>query len=167
MFHVDDELLSDSFAISEVDGVVLEVECKNVQCGPVQVDIGANPSTGLGEDAEANTGEALDDSIQTKIDIVDAFRLEETPFDKKSYLSYLKGYIKSIRSKIEEKDPSKVPVFESSAQAYAKKVISNFDNYRFYQGESMDPEAMVCLLEFRGDKMYMIYWKDGLKMNKY
>ena len=100
-------------------------------------------------------------------DVVDAFRLEETVFDKKGYMTYLKGYIKTIRGKLEAADPSKVAAFEAAAQVYAKKIFSNFDNYRFYQGESMDPEAMVCLLEFRGNSEVMIYWKDGLKTQKF
>lgn len=82
-------------------------------------------------------------------------------------MTYLKGYIKAIRTKIEEADAARVSPFETAAQAYAKKIFANFDNYRFYQGESLDPEAMVCLLESRGDKEYMIYWKDGLKTQKF
>ena len=162
----NDELCSDSFNVKEVDGIVYEVECKNLTKGPVSVNIGANPTTGEGEEVE-DAGEAVDDSAVVVNDVVDAFRLEETPFDKKSYMTYLKGYIKSLRTKIEASNPSRVPEFEAAAQNYAKKILGNFDNYRFYQGENMDPEAMVCLLESRGDKEYMIYWKDGLKTQKY
>lgn len=131
------------------------------------MNIGANPSTEDGEDGEDQKADDVDDSPQNVNDVVDAFRLEETVFDKKGYMTYLKGYIKTIRSKLEAVDPSKVAAFESAAQGYAKKIFSNFDNYRFYQGESMDPEAMVCLLEFRENSEVMIYWKDGLKTQKF
>lgn len=162
-------MLSDSFPVKEVDNVVYEVECKNVVCGPISVNIGANPSTGEGEagDDDSAAPEAIDDGAETKIDVVDAFRLEETSFDKKGFMTYLKGYIKTLRSKVEEKDASRVASFETAAQAYAKKIFANFDNYRFFQGESMEPEAMVCLLESRDDKMFMIYWKDGVKLTKF
>lgn len=48
------------------------------------VDIGGNPSA---EDA----AEDLDENTQQVIDVVYSFRLNETSFDKKSYLSHLKG----------------------------------------------------------------------------
>lgn len=47
-------------------------------------DIGANPSA---EEAD----EGVDESSQTVIDVVHSFRLNETSFDKKSYLSHLKS----------------------------------------------------------------------------
>ena len=133
----------------------------------MSVNIGANPSTEGGEDDGEPKAEDVDDSAENVNDVVDAFRLEETVFDKKGYMTYLKGYIKAIRGKLETADPSKVSAFESAAQGYAKKIFSNFENYRFYQGESMDPEAMVCLLEFRDNSEVMIYWKDGLKAEKF
>ena len=44
---------------------------------------GANPSTEEGE-------EALEDGATTVNDVVHSFRLQQTTFDKKSYLTYLK-----------------------------------------------------------------------------
>ena len=53
-------------------------------------DIGANAS------AEGGDDEGADDQAQTVIDVVHSFRLNETHFDKKSYLTHLKGvYIPS------------------------------------------------------------------------
>lgn len=48
------------------------------------LDIGANPSA---EEAD----EGVEDTKQTVIDVVHSFRLNETSFDKKSYLTHLKG----------------------------------------------------------------------------
>lgn len=53
--------------------------------------------------------------------IVHSFRLTETQFDKKSYLSYLKSYMKSIKAKLQETNPDRVPAFEKGAAAFAKK----------------------------------------------
>ena len=47
-------------------------------------DTGANASA---EEQE----EGAEDSAETKIDVVYSFRLNETGFDKKGYLTYLKG----------------------------------------------------------------------------
>jgi len=56
-------------------------------------DIGANPSA---EDAE----EGLEEGQQQVIDVVHSFRLQETSFDKKSYLGHLKGafYLRAVAS---------------------------------------------------------------------
>ena len=47
-------------------------------------DIGANPSA---EEADEN----VDDQAKTVLDIAHSFRLQETSFDKKSYLGHLKS----------------------------------------------------------------------------
>jgi hypothetical protein len=49
------------------------------------VDIGANAS------AEEPGDEGADDTATQVLDIVHSFRLNETGFDKKGYLTYLKG----------------------------------------------------------------------------
>ncbi|AQK67714.1 Translationally-controlled tumor protein-like protein [Zea mays] len=68
-----DELLSDSFTYKELEnGVLWEVEGKWVTQGPVDVDIGANPSAEGGED------ESVDDTAVKVVDIVDTFRLQFT-----------------------------------------------------------------------------------------
>lgn len=75
---------------------------------------------------------------------MNSFRLQQTQFDKKSYLTYLKGYMKTLKAKLQEKGKSEEEVkdFETKAQAYAKKIIANFKDYDFYTGESMNPDGM-------------------------
>lgn len=48
------------------------------------IDIGANASA---EEAD----EGVEDAVQKVNNIVHSFRLQETQFDKKSYLTHLKG----------------------------------------------------------------------------
>lgn len=98
------------------------------------VDIGGNPS------AEEQQ-EALDNGGTQVINVVHTFRLQSTQFDKKSYLSYLKGYMKTIKKELEQSDPERVPVFEKGAAAFAKKLVANFGDYEFYTGESMNPDG--------------------------
>jgi hypothetical protein len=81
----DDEIISDSYPIKEIDGVAYEADCKKINIGGESFDVGGNPS------AEGGEEEGVDDSAQTVIDVVHSFRLQETSFDKKSYLSHLKG----------------------------------------------------------------------------
>jgi hypothetical protein len=101
------------------------------------VDIGANASA---EEAE----EGAEDTENQVLDIVHSFRLNETGFDKKSYLSHLKGYMKAVKAKLTEqgKSAEEITAFEKGAQSFAKKVVANFKDYEFLIGEGMDPDAM-------------------------
>ncbi|KAG8797964.1 hypothetical protein FRC17_007597 [Serendipita sp. 399] len=152
-----------SYPRKEVDEVAYEVDCAMVTFKEGDVDIGANPST---EEQE----EGVDDTAQTVNNVVHSFRLQPTTFDKKSYLGYLKGYMKAIKAKLQENGCSEADVkaFETKAGAFAKKVVGNFKDFEFYTGESMNPEGMVALLNYREDGVtpYFTFWKDGLKQVK-
>lgn len=132
-----DELISDSYNLKEVDGVVYEADCTKITIGGESFDTGANASA---EEAEEGT----DDSKQQVIDVVHSFRLNETSFDKKSYLSHLKGYMKAVKEKMKESGASDdaVTEFEKGASGYAKKIVGAFKDYEFLIGESMDPDGM-------------------------
>ena len=100
-------------------------------------------------------GHILDDSKETVIDVVHSFRLNETQFDKKSYLGHLKSmrkpskmsaagwlmgmtaYMKKVKEAMKTKGASDdaVAEFEKGAQTFAKKVVGNFKDYEFLIGE--------------------------------
>ncbi|KAN0061037.1 hypothetical protein ACQY0O_006771 [Thecaphora frezii] len=157
----DDELCSDAYDMKLIDDVAYEVDAAMIIAKDAEVDIGANPSA---EEA----AEALENGAEQVINLVHSFRLQSTSFDKKSYLAYLKGYMKTIKAKLQESNPDRVEAFEKGAQAFAKKIIANFKDYEFFIGESMDADAMVVLLNYREDGVtpYLTYWKDGLKERK-
>jgi len=158
-----DEIISDSYDMKEVDGVVYEIDCQMITEGAVEVDIGANASA---EEAE----EALEDTAVKVNNVVNSFRLQPTSFDKKSYLTYLKGYMKAIKKHLQEsgKSDDEVKEFETKAGAFAKKVLGNFKDWEFYTGESMNPDGMVVLLNYREDGVtpYVVVWKHGLTQMK-
>ncbi|WFD26259.1 hypothetical protein MNAN1_001236 [Malassezia nana] len=156
-----DEMVSDGYKIQEVDDVVYEVDAANIIVQDGEVDIGGNPSA---EEA----AEAIENGAEQVINIVHSFRLQATSFDKKSYLSYLKGYMKAIKQDLQETNPDRVPVFEKNAAEFAKKIIGKFSDWEFYTGESMNPDGMVALLNYREDGVtpYFVFWKDGLKETK-
>ena len=91
----DDEIISDVYDLKEIDGVVYEADCKMIKIGGESFDTGANASA---EEAEEGT----EDGVETKIDVVHSFRLQSTQFDKKGYLTYLKGYMKAVKAKLPE-----------------------------------------------------------------
>jgi len=78
-------MFSDAFPLKEVDGIVYEVDCAMVQQRKgVDVDIGANASAEGGD-------EELEDGVEIVNNVVASFSLTPTSFDKKGYLTYLKG----------------------------------------------------------------------------
>ncbi|KAI1819322.1 Mss4-like protein [Xylaria intraflava] len=158
-----DELLSDSYKCTEVDGVVYEADCDMIEIGAVDVDTGANASA---EEAV----EGLEDSAQKVNNIVHSFRLQPTSFDKTSYQSYLKGYMKKILKHLTEKKApaSEIETFKKGAATFSKKVLGSFKDWEFYIGESMDVDGMVVLLNYREDGVtpYVVVWKHGIEEMK-
>jgi len=74
--------------------------------------------------------------------------------------------MKAIKTKLQETDPERVAVFEKNAATFAKKVVGSFKDFEFvrhdfcsfvwmpipplqYTSESMNPEGMVALLNYR------------------
>ncbi|AGO10527.1 AaceriABR075Cp [[Ashbya] aceris (nom. inval.)] len=156
-----DELLSDAYDVKLVDGVIYEADCAMVKVGADNVDIGANPSAEAGE-------EDVDDGVETVNNVVHSFRLQQTAFDKKSFLTYIKGYMKEIKNRLQETNPDEVATFEKGAQAYVKKVVGSFKDWEFFTGESMDPDGMLVLMNYREDGVtpFVAIWKHGSKEEK-
>jgi len=154
-----DEMFSDAFPIKVIDDAVFEVDCQliTVKAG-ADIDIGANPSS-------EEQDEALEEGATQVNNVVYSFRLQPTSFDKKSFLTYLKGYMKTVKTELQASKPGRVEAFEKGAQAFAKKIVANFKDYEFYTGESMNADGMVALLNYRDDGVtpYFTFWKDGLK----
>jgi hypothetical protein len=61
--------------------------------------------------------------------------------------------MKTLKKALQEegKTEDEVKAFEKRAQGLAKKILGNFKDYEFYTGESMNPEGMVALLNYRED----------------
>eukprot|EP00834_Sanchytrium_tribonematis_P001412 NODE_34_length_36538_cov_0.612854.p20 type:complete len:160 gc:universal NODE_34_length_36538_cov_0.612854:7844-7365(-) len=148
-----DEMFSDAYKYKEV-GCTFEVDCKMIQVKE-------------GSDLPVNEDE-VDDQTLTVNDVVYSFRLVETQFDKKSYMTYIKGYMKKLQAHLEANNPERVDGFKSEAQAFVKSQLGNIADLQFFIGESMDPDAMVALLNWREDGItpYITFFKDGLKIEK-
>ncbi|KAG6866477.1 hypothetical protein C0991_003995 [Blastosporella zonata] len=151
-----DEMFSDAFDYTTTD-IVYEVNCQMITVKPGgDVDIGANPSAEGGD-------EALEDDVVKVNDVVHSFRLKQTSFgDLKSFRPYLKAYIQALQVKLFPADPNlpegtKAPAspeqnaFQQRAKAYAGMVFANFADFDFYTGESMNPNGMVAVLNYRAD----------------
>ncbi|KAH6565095.1 hypothetical protein BASA61_009652 [Batrachochytrium salamandrivorans] len=157
-----DEMVSDAFDMNEIDGIIYEIDAKLITIKPgADIDIGANAS------AEEATEELEDGAVQV-INVVYSFNLQSTSFDKKSYMTYIKGYMKAVKKHLEANSPERAAAFEKSVTPFVKKILENFKDYEFYVGESMNPEGCVALLNYREDGVtpYFTLFKDGLKTEK-
>ena len=159
-------MFSDAFKITEVaEGIAFEVDCAMITMkeGAGDIDIGGNAS------AEAdNQDEAMEEGMISVNNVVYSFRLQETSFDKKSYMGYIKGYMKKVKTYLQENSPDRVAGFEKGVQPFVKKILENFKDYEFLVGENMNPDGMVALLNYREDGItpFLTFFKDGLKEEK-
>lgn len=123
----------------------------------------------IGGNASAEGGdEGTDDGSVSGVDIILANRLASTAFDKKTYTTYIKGYLKAILKKLEASNPDRVADFQKNSAVAVKRILGNFKNYEFYTGESMNPDGMCVLLDYREDGItpYLTFFRDGLKEQK-
>uniref|UniRef100_A0A2K5IZP3 Translationally-controlled tumor protein homolog n=1 Tax=Colobus angolensis palliatus TaxID=336983 RepID=A0A2K5IZP3_COLAP len=114
------------------------------------------------------SGEGTESTVITGVDIVLNRHLQETSFTKETYKKYIKDYVKSIKGKLEEQRPETVKPFMTGASKQIKDILANFKNYQFFIGENMNPDGTVALLDYGEDGVtpYMIFFKDGLEMEK-
>uniref|UniRef100_A0A0D9QYJ9 Translationally-controlled tumor protein n=1 Tax=Chlorocebus sabaeus TaxID=60711 RepID=A0A0D9QYJ9_CHLSB len=161
-----DEMFCDIYKIWEImDGLCLDVEGKMVSRTEGNIDdslIHGNASP------EGPKGE-YESTVITGVDIVMNHYLQETSFTKEAYKKkYIKDYMKSIKGKLEEQRPERVKPFMTGAAEQIKHILANFKNYQFFIGENMNPDGMVALLGYHEDGVtpYMIFFKDGLEMEK-
>jgi len=156
----NDELFTDAYPMKLVDDCMYEVEGKlvTIKGGIDEALIGGNAAVEGGDD------EGTADTDTTGINIVIANRLQPTPFDKKSYQIYIKGYMVELKKRLTETKPNRVDAFMKGAQSRVKWILQNFDDLQFYTGENMNPEGMAVILGYREDGMtpYLCFFKDGL-----
>uniref|UniRef100_A0A7S0Y7F1 TCTP domain-containing protein n=2 Tax=Hemiselmis andersenii TaxID=464988 RepID=A0A7S0Y7F1_HEMAN len=164
-----DEMMSDSFPIEEIDDVMLKVTTKSVVKGAVEVDIGANAAAGDGE-AGAAEDEGVDDTAVKVNDVVDAFNLQSMgAFDKKGILSWVKGYLKAIKERLDKDDPDRSAVFQEKSQKWVKDVLlKSPDDFEFYSGPSFNTEGALAMMVYEGENLapHCYLFKDGLQEEK-
>lgn len=112
---------------------------------------------------------AADPGVEMVIDIVDAFRLQETPFTKAEYTSYIKKYIKRVTTHLEQNAPDRVASFKEDIQKFVKHVLANFADFEFYVGESLDLEAGLIYGYYNGEELAprLVYIKEALTEERY
>ena len=106
--------------------------------------------------------EELESSSKRVVDLVDAFRLNETSWDKKGFMGYIKGYMKAVADKLPEERKEK---FMAEAPAAVKELLGRFSELQFFTGESMDLEGSMAYAYYKegSSEPTFLFFKDGLK----
>ncbi len=123
--------------------------------GDVVVDIGANASA---EEAP----EELESASKKVVDIIDAFRLQETSWDKKGFMGYIKTFMKATADKL---SPERKEKFMAAAPAAVKELLGRFNELQFFMGESSDMEGSLVYAYYKegSSEPTFLYFKDALK----
>ncbi|KAM0812508.1 putative Translationally controlled tumor protein [Seiridium cardinale] len=160
------ELISDSYDLKEVDGILFEADCAMISVGGESFDTGANASA---EEAEEGT----EDGIKKVNNVIHSFQLQPMEMDKKQYTSHIKGYIKVVKAHMDKTGASEEEkeAFKTKGQDFLKRVLKNFGDYETYIGESGvsdNDDQQVVLLNYREDGVtpFFTFWKHGLKGEK-
>jgi len=156
-----DEVASDSYPIiMKYEGRIMEINGKFIVKDNNFVLEGANPSA---EEQE----ETLEESTEKVIDIVDAHKLQEVPpMPKKEYMALVKTFMKKVAKKMEEdgKSEEEIGNFKKNAVEAVGDITKRYKDYQFFVGESLNPDALPILCNFRedGTTPYFTYFMDGL-----
>ncbi len=74
--------------------------------------------------------------------------------------------MKALKAHLAKSDPARHDIFVAGIQPVVKKILTGIKakQYQFYLGESMNPEGLVALLDYREDGVtpFFIFFKDGL-----
>ena len=156
-----EEIVTDSFNFEyEFDSVLVKIQSKWVLEGGQAYDVGGgNAFGGAGED------EGCDDQAEKKLDVLAANNYQGTSFDKKSFTSYIKSFMKKTKTYLSENNPERVEGFMKGAPLAVKWILSTFDEFEFYLPESYDTENTIILSYYKegAECPTFVYFIDGLK----
>eukprot|EP00188_Purpureofilum_apyrenoidigerum_P002559 Plantae.Rhodophyta-Purpureofilum_apyrenoidigerum.ctg26261.p1 GENE.Plantae.Rhodophyta-Purpureofilum_apyrenoidigerum.ctg26261~~Plantae.Rhodophyta-Purpureofilum_apyrenoidigerum.ctg26261.p1 ORF type:complete len:167 (-),score=53.85 Plantae.Rhodophyta-Purpureofilum_apyrenoidigerum.ctg26261:169-669(-) len=155
-----DEVLSSAMknVRSEEDGLILSCESYTISKGGEDYGFENNDEEG---------GDLADVAEQVNI-VVESFRLVEIGMDKKGLQSYIKKYLKKVKSELEKSNADRVQPFMDGMKAWVPKLLKDFDEYQFYMGKSCDGEAGLVYAKYDEEAKFPTFYfiKDGLKEEK-
>merc|ERR1712133_206477 len=113
--------------------------------------------------------EGTEATTESGVDVILNHRLVETGFgSKKDYMLYIKDYMKKVVAYLEENDmKDQVEPFKKNISAVMKDLLGKFKDLQFFTGESMNPDAMILMVEYRDvdgeERPIIMGFKHGLR----
>ena len=94
----------------------------------------------------ADDSDGEDENAEMVIDLVDGFHLVETQLDKKTFMAWVKNFLKAVVAKLKEiGKEDRVAAFQKGATEFVKFVIPRIDEFQFYAGENIDLAGHLAL----------------------
>jgi hypothetical protein len=155
-----DELCSDSYPHKLImDDACLEVKGRYVKKGSDQIAIASDDII------------EEDENAPTVVDIVDSFQLNEIQMTKKDFMAYIKGFLATVTQRLESTGKAeRVPAFKKGATELTKLIVSKFDEFQIYTGQSYNMEGALAFSyqkEQEDTGPTFLYFKDVLKEEKF
>lgn len=156
-----DELISDSYPFTLInEDTTMEVKARYVKKGSDQIQIASDDVI------------EEDENLETVVDIVDAFKLNELEkFSKTEFMAWVKGYLAKVTAKLTELGKAdRIPAFKKGATATVKTIVAQFEEFQFYYGESWNTEGAMCFSYQKSQEdegPTFLFLVDGLKEEKY
>ncbi|KAI9747681.1 MAG: hypothetical protein M4579_007416 [Chaenotheca gracillima] len=177
-----DELLSETYDVTEIDGVIYEVETKKVpENDDIEVNFGGNPSELPDEEGGGDMGSGAADDVKMVYELCKSFQLGEVEDERRKNVPMIRGqfdeefkrYVKKVKTALEKKgtDPAEIKIFTEGVKKHFKRISKNIENCDTFTGSTDDlfePSGMRVVVDYREDGMtpYAIIWKHGLEEMK-
>ncbi len=172
----NDEMLSDSYKlVYSYEDTIVEVKTQYIvkksddDCG-ISENKDENEESKEPSATSAPKDAKVEDTSEKVLDVLEGFKLKEMPFsDKKQYTSYMKVFFAKVVENLKVSNPKRVEVFKKQAVEFLKYVLKDFDNFKFYVGESYNPDGGLAASYYKpGDETpTLYYYADGLKSQEY
>ncbi len=95
------------------------------------------------------------------------FNLAPYPLSKKEFITTIKAYLKALKAHLESNGKTdRVEKFMAGAQAFVKRITSDFENWTFYQTTSEKTEGGLVFSFWEdesGPGPHFYFFKDGVK----
>jgi len=160
-----DELFTDAYPIKKVmNDVMFKVTAKRVNRTEKFDDalIGANAS----EEAPDEGGS--EESCVMGVDVCLDNYLKCTSFDKKSYKTWVKDYIKSVQKKCKDEEIELDPSWQKNVTQAVMEILKEFDEYEWWQGEKTysGEDGMAFGLKYDGTTPELFFFAAGVVEEK-
>ena len=156
-------MFTDAYPYKLLDDVIYEIE------GSSLTETGGIDDALIGGNASAEGGAvATADNAVTGMDLIIGCKLVELAMSKPDFKIYIKGYMAKIIEHLNKTAPDRIPAFKGAANAFVKKILETFKDWKFYMGESNNPDGGVGFMNYREDQAtpYMVFFKDGFIQEK-
>lgn len=155
-----DELCSDSYPHQLIfEDACLEVKGRYVKKGGNQIAIASDDII------------EEDENAITVVDIVDSFQLNEIQMGKKDFMAYVKDFLKAVTERLDKTGKAdRIPGFKKGATELVKLIISRFDEFQIYTGQSFNMEGALAFSyqkEQEDSGPTFMYFRDILREEKF